>query len=92
MNNMVDLEPDNTDLTVDIPQPSVNVQVFGEGSIGDAFGGFLTGIVGGFLSLMKKIISSETSMKALVMLTALGIVIASLILAYRSIGRTPIEG
>jgi len=91
---MVDLDNNDnaTDLTVDIPQPKVNVQVFGEGSIGDAFGGFLTGIIGGFLSLMKKIISSETSMKALVMLTALGIVIASLILAYRSIGRSPIEG
>lgn len=89
---MVDLDPNNTDITVDIPPPAVNVQVFGDGSIGDAFGGFLTGIVGGLLSFTKKIISSETSMKALVMLTALGIVISSLILAYRTIGKAPIQG
>ena len=89
---MVDLDPNNTDIQVDIPPPAVNVQVFGDGSVGDAFGGFLTGIVGGFLSFMKKIISSETSMKALVMLTALGIVISSLILAYRTIGKAPIQG
>ena len=91
---MVDLDNTNTttDLTVDIPQPNVNVQVFGEGSVGDAFGGFLTGIIGGFLSFLKKVISSETSMKALVMLTALGIVISSLILAYRTIGKAPIQG
>jgi len=83
---MVELGGDES-ISVDIPPPSVNVQVFGEGSIGDAFGGFLEGIVGGFLSLMKKIVASDTTITALANLTALLIVIASLIIAYRSIGR-----
>ena len=91
---MVDLNngSDELDVSVDIPPPAVNVQVFGDGSIGDAFGGFLTSIVGGFGSLLRKIIASETSMKALASLCALGIVIASLILAYRTIGQAPIRG
>ena len=91
---MVDLNGNETDLdlTVDIPPPAVNVQVFGEGSVGDAFGGFLTGIIGGFLSFLKKVVSSETSMRAMSNLTALFIVIASLILAYRTIGRVKVEG
>ena len=83
--------PDDS-IAVDIPPPAVNVQVFGEGSIGDAFGGFLTSIVGGFGSLLKKIIASETSMRALASLCALGIVVASLILAYGTIGKAPIQG
>ena len=82
---MVDLN--NTDgINVDIPEPSVNVQVFGEGSIGDAFGGFLSSIVGGFNSLLKKIISSETGLKALVNLSAVLIVIVALLVAYRTVG------
>ena len=83
---MVDLtETDPFD--IDVPQPSVNIKVFGDDSIGDAFGGILEGIVGGFLSLMKKLVASETSITALANLTSLLIVIAALIIAYRSIGR-----
>jgi hypothetical protein len=85
---MVDIDNSNDlGLTVDIPEPNVNVQVFGEGSIGDAFGGFLSSIVGGFNAFMRKVISSETTLKALVHLTALTIIVLSLILAYRTIGR-----
>ena len=83
---MVEL-PNDQGLSVDIPEPNVSVQVFGEGSIGDAFGGFLSSIVNAFNSLLKKIISSETTLKALVNLSALMIVGLSLIVAYRTIGR-----
>ena len=84
---MVELNPDDTNLTVDIPEPSVNVQVFGDGSIGDAFGGFISSIVGGFNSLLKKIISSETGLKALVNLSAVLIIVVALLVAYRTVGR-----
>lgn len=82
---MVDLNPDN-EISVDIPEPSVNVQVFGEGSIGEAFGGFMSSIVNGFNSLLKKIISSETGLKALVNLSAVLIVVVALLVAYRTVG------
>tara|TARA_R100000655_G_scaffold66105_4_gene104522 strand:+ start:2562 stop:2825 length:264 start_codon:yes stop_codon:yes gene_type:complete len=83
---MVELNPDDG-ITVDIPEPSVNVQVFGEGSIGDAFGGFITSIVSGFNSFLKKIISSETGLKALVNLSAVMIIIVALLVAYRTVGQ-----
>lgn len=70
-----------------IPEPSVNVQVFGEGSIGDAFGGFLSSVVGGFTSLMRKLVDAETSMKAMVNLVAFLIIVVTLIIAYRQIGK-----
>ena len=57
-------------------------------TIGDAFGGFLSSIVSGFNSLLKKIISSETGLKALVNLSALLIVIVALLVAYRTVGRS----
>ena len=86
---MVEIDPfESQEIAVDVPQPSVNVSVFGEGSIGDAFGGFLTSIVGGFNSLFRKIASSETTLKALVHLMAVLMVVGALLIAYRTIGRS----
>ena len=83
---MVDLTGGET-IDVDVPAPSVSVQVFGDGSIGEAFGGFLESIIGGFVNFMKKIIASETSMKALTNLPAVLIVAMALLMAYRTVGR-----
>ena len=86
---MVEIDPfEDQEIAVDIPEPNVNISVFGEGSIGDAFGGFMTSIIHGFNSLFRKIASSETTLKALVHLMAVLIVVGALLMAYRTIGRT----
>ena len=83
---MVDLTNDPS-IDVDVPAPSVSVQVFGDGSIGEAFGGFMESIIGGLMNFFKKIIASETSMRALTNLTAVLIVAMALLMAYRTVGR-----
>jgi len=65
------------------PEPSVNVQVFGDGSIGDAFGGAVSSLLGGFTSFMRKIINTQTSMQAMTNLVAVVIIIATIIMAWR---------
>ena len=84
---MVDLGDESIEVGVDVPTPAVNVQVFGDGSISEAFGGFLSSLIGGFTSFTRKIVDSDTSMKALVNLTAVTVVVTTLIVAYRTIGR-----
>ena len=83
---MVDFT-DGQSIDVDVPAPSVSVQVFGDGSIGEAFGGFMESIIGGLMNFFKKIIASETSMRALTNLTAVLIVAMALLIAYRTVGR-----
>ena len=84
---MVDLGDDAIDVTVDVPAPAVNVQVFGDGSLSEAFAGFLSSVVGAFSSFFRKIVATETTMAALTNLTAVLIVVFSLVLAYRTIGK-----
>lgn len=80
---MVELDGD-----VQVAAPNVNVNVFGQGSIGDAVSGFLGGIVSAFADLTRTLTDEDKQYAAVVKVTSVMIVIATLIITYRSIGAT----
>ena len=78
---MVEYEPD-----VNVAAPNINVRVFGEGSIGDAVSGFIGGIIKGFADLTKVLTDEDKAMSAVAKITAVLIVMAALIITFRSLG------